>query len=539
MSSEVDLQQLAIEREVPVAQSVRLRTHLLTRYVLPLALLLGFAAILGWAAWDLIFPPRPVTVIPVMATQAKVQQAGTTLFQAAGWIEPRPTPVRAPALAAGVVEQLLVVEDQPVEAGQPIAHLVRDDAQLSYEFALADQSLKEAELEQAKATHTAAMTRFEQPVHLAALVRQAEVALAGTQTMLNNLPFELRSAEARLKFAELDFQGKSSAKSALPGRTVDQASADLEAAQSAVESIRARKTSLLAEKQALSERRDALSTQLELLADEIQARDEAAAMVKAASAKVEQARVRAAEAKLQLDRMTVRAPVAGRVYQLLGEPGTRVSSNNSGNHPNYDSSTVVTLYRPKSLQVRVDVRFEDLPRVQLNQPARIANPALAEPLVGRVLFISSEADIQKNTLEVKVAIEDPPAVCKPAMLMDVTFLAPSEPQEKSESTDPLRLFVPRQLVLQAEQGSYVWLADRRTHVAHRQFVETGAVGADGMIEITRGLTVASRLIASSEGLEEGTRIRVTGEADHLTQGDTTAASNQFTTMNRLPNGEAH
>ena len=43
---------------------------------------------------------------------------------------------------------------------------------------------------------------------------------------------------------------------------------------------------------------------------------------------------------------------------------------------------------------------------------------------GTVLFISSEADIQKNTLQVKVAIPDPPDVFKPEMLVDVTFLAP-------------------------------------------------------------------------------------------------------------------
>ena len=100
MSSEVDLQQLAIDRGGRAGPAVRPRRHVLTRYVLPGLLLAGFLALLAWASRDVVFPARPVTVVPVLATQASVQQEGTPLFKAAGWIEPRPTPVRVAALAA-------------------------------------------------------------------------------------------------------------------------------------------------------------------------------------------------------------------------------------------------------------------------------------------------------------------------------------------------------------------------------------------------------------------------------------------------------
>ena len=73
-----------------------------------------------------------------LASQSAVQQEGTPLFQAAGWIEPRPTPVRVAALAPGVVERLLVVEDQPVKAGEPVAELIKEDAQLAYDRAPAN-----------------------------------------------------------------------------------------------------------------------------------------------------------------------------------------------------------------------------------------------------------------------------------------------------------------------------------------------------------------------------------------------------------------
>ena len=97
------------------------------------------------------------------------------------------------------------------------------------------------------------------------------------------------------------------------------------------------------------------------------ARDAAKARVDAARARVEQARVALAEAKLRLDRMTVRAPIDGRVYQLVAYPGTTLTGG-MGPVPNADGSTVVTLYRPECCRVRVDVRFEDIPKVSLGQP---------------------------------------------------------------------------------------------------------------------------------------------------------------------------
>ena len=63
---------------------------------------------LGWAVRDRFVPTKAVTVLPVIVSRPEVQQAGTPLFQAAGWIEPRPTPVLAAALAEGII-----VADEP------------------------------------------------------------------------------------------------------------------------------------------------------------------------------------------------------------------------------------------------------------------------------------------------------------------------------------------------------------------------------------------------------------------------------------------
>src|SRR5439155_1954988 len=106
--------------------------------------LLGFAGVVGWAARDSLIPARPVTVVPVHTTRAEVQQEGTPLFQAAGWVEPRPTPTLVSALAEGVVDKLLVVEGQEVRAGEVVAVLIDVEARLGLREAEAQVRLRQA-----------------------------------------------------------------------------------------------------------------------------------------------------------------------------------------------------------------------------------------------------------------------------------------------------------------------------------------------------------------------------------------------------------
>lgn len=535
MTTQVDLTQLAIDRSDSGSRRLKTRRHLLTRYVLPSVLILGFLSLVVWAARDWLFPPRPVTVVPVFTTTSEVRSEGEPLFQAAGWIEPRPTPVRVAALAPGVVERLLVVEDQPLKVGEPVAELVKDDAKLAYDRASADLSLKRAELDEARALLKAAETRYKQPVHLEATLRAAEASLARIETALKNLPFEVRRAEADRDAARKDYEGKRAAQGVVKGVDIDIAKSKYESAMALVDELRDRKESLEKEQAALSGQRDALKTQLELLADETEALEQARAKVKAATARVEQARVVVAEAKLQLDRMTIVAPVDGRVFRLIAHPGARIGSGMT-QMEGHDGSTVITMYRPEMLQVRVDVRFEDIPKVSPRQPVEIDNPALSVPLVGEVIFISSEADIQKNTLQVKVAIPDPPAVFKPEMLVDVTFLSPKQTQEVQEGAREVRLYVLRQLIRQGEGGSFVWIADQSERIARRVPIQTGAAGPNGLVEVTAGLTMASRLIVDgSDGLRDGDRIRVLREDGSL--GTATDARSGSKTLNQLPTGD--
>ncbi|MHB8973128.1 MAG: efflux RND transporter periplasmic adaptor subunit [Pirellulaceae bacterium] len=170
-------------------------------------------------------------------------------------------------------------------------------------------------------------------------------------------------------------------------------------------------------------------TPLELKTEETWRVAEAEAGVQVAAARFRQAELAVQAARLRLERMTLRAPLSGRVLALNAQPGRRVTGLTPASEQ--DSSTVLTLYDPCALQVRADVRLEDVPQVQPGQPVQISCAVLSQPLSGQVLTAISIADIQKNTLQVKVAIDAPPPVMKPDMLVQVIFLAPEKPRSAS------------------------------------------------------------------------------------------------------------
>src|SRR5262245_49024440 len=357
MSSGVDLRQLAVRRDAPV--SLSRRRHLPTRIVLPAAILAGFFGLAVYALRDRLAPPRAVTIVPVVVERGATQAAGTPLFQAAGWIEPRPTPIIVSALTDGVIEKLLVVEGQAVQAGEPIAHLIDADAKIALQFAEAELHHHEAEVWQANVAIKAAKTRLEHPVHLEAALAEAAANLAKLETERTNLPFQIRAAEARQVLAKLDWETKSSAgPGAAPARTLAQSQAELATAIANLEELQQRRTSLDREIVALTARRDAVRKQLELKTDEIRQLEEANVALAIAQSRVHEAQASLAVVRLRIERLTIKAPQAGRVLTLTGRPGKRVS----GLDPNSlaDMSTVAVLYDPKSLQVRADVPLDQV-----------------------------------------------------------------------------------------------------------------------------------------------------------------------------------
>jgi multidrug efflux pump subunit AcrA (membrane-fusion protein) len=516
MSSQVDLRQLAVDRSPAAGTSVK-RRNFAVRYGLPLLILGTFVGVIGWSLKDSLLPAKAVTVTPVVLARAEVQQAGTPVFQAAGWIEPRPTATVVSAQVEGMVESLQVVEGQEVERGQAVARLVDAEVRLALGEAKANLRLRLAEVDLAMATLDAARQGFDNPSQLEASLAEAEAAHAKISTEATNLPFLQKAAEARLKLAHQDLEGKKAVAESIALRSLQRAQSDFDAASAAAHELEQRAKSLESESQSWQRRVTALRKQLELKTEERRKVKEAEASLKVAEAKVDQARLAVKSAELRVSRMTIVAPIAGKVLALHAQPGRRLMGLSPASER--DASAVVSLYDPDNLQVRADVRLEDVPSAQIGQRVQITTAALTSPLLGEVIAVTSQADIQKNTLQVKVAIQDPPPIIKPEMLVQVTFLAPEQPGDKSEAgEDPLRQLIPRELVKSGEQGSSVWVADLVSARAQLRSVQLGRAGTDRLVEVVQGLAATDKLIVSGrESLHPGERIRVIGE-DHSLAG---------------------
>ena len=508
----IDLGQLALPRAGGGAprQVHRNGVVWLTRFLLPGLLLGGFAGTLVYSFREAFLPARAVTVVPVMAVRAEMEQSEAPLFQSAGWVEPRPTAVTVSALDEGVVEQLLVIEGQELQEGEVVARLIQADAKLRLRQAQAEMKTRDAELASSRATLRAAGIRLEEPIELQTKAAEAEAMLARVENELSRLPSQLQAAEARVELATQEKESRERSTGVVSRLALARAENDYQAASAAVRELAAQKATLERERAAQERRVVGLQRQVELKTQEHREFEEAQAGVALAESQLEQAQVALDKAELSLNRMTVYAPYSGKVLALVARPGSKVMGLAPTSMP--DASTVITMYDPAQLQVRADVRLEEVPRVFPGQTVQIVTPAVPGPLTGEVIATTSLTDIQKNTLQVKVSVENPPAVLKPDMLVQVTFLAARSAVPKAEEAARLTLVIPPNLVQQSGNESSVWIADRQQGIARLRAVTLGGMTVGGLREVKSGLAIGDRLIASNtESLSTGDRIRVTGE----------------------------
>ncbi|MCG3135627.1 MAG: hypothetical protein HMLKMBBP_03348 [Planctomycetes bacterium] len=235
-----------------------------------------------------------------------------------------------------------------------------------------------------------------------------------------------------------------------------------------------------------------------------------------AKARAERDRMQAErdEAALRLARTEIRAPAGGVVMQRLAEPGMAVPLDTSMGP---SQAHVMTLYDPARLQVRVDVPLADAGRIGVGAKARVVCEVLPDRTFdGEVTRVVHSADIQKNTLQVKVAIRDPAPELKPEMLARVQFLAGAPEGAAKES---VRMFVPERLLA---GGANVWVVDTKDGTAALRPVTLGGTKQDGWVEVTGGVTVGDELIdADPATLRQGLRVKVAGESrrdDHARHG---------------------
>jgi len=478
-----------------------------TRVLVPGTVLVLAAGILAYAARGALRPAVPVRIVPAVV-KAGVQSSGTAVVQAPGWVEPDPFPITVSALADGVVSEVLALEGQPVKKGQVVARLVPDEAQLALRRAEAELAERQAELATFQALLTEAQRTWDTLIDLRRKLAIAEAGLAEKQADLARWPAELEAEKARLAQADFELQRlKKLAVGPIISEKEFVDASQVRAAQVAVvKSTEGRKPVLEAQIRGFQAEVEAARQALELKIPENRAVAEARARVTQAEAAVARATAARDEARLRLERMEVRSPVDGEVMARLVMPGSKLMLGGT----EMASAQVLRLYSPDKLQVRVDVPLGDAAHVQIGQEAEVVVHVLPDrTFKGRVTRMVHEADIQKNTLQVKVAIEKPAPEIKPEMLARVKFLAMASTQPSGGQGS---IFAPARLVIQEGGHGRVWLVDQNRNVAESRHVMAGSARTGDWIEIREGLRAGDWLIADPPpDLRNGAAVRVIGE----------------------------
>lgn len=223
---------------------------------------------------------------------------------------------------------------------------------------------------------------------------------------------------------------------------------------------------------------------------------------------IEMARAKVAEAKADCDQaaldyalceIKIPAQYDGlRVLKVLAKEGQMTSSEDQMGH-------ILLLYNPAEMQVRADIRQQNIKQIRIGGPVVVKTETdLFHEYRGTVLRIDPEADIAKNTVSVKIRIENPDEFLFPEMVAQITFIEKEAPSEESDEYFEVML-LPASSVYYADDGSpYVWI-NRNGH-ASKQTIKL-AKNMGKTIEVAEGLEGGMRVIISDvTKLKEGMQI---------------------------------
>lgn len=491
--------------------------------LVPLAIVGVLVAVTAGTLFNTFVPVAAVDVEPVIAEHVSAPvvtedqpTTGGRVVQAPGWLEADPYLVACTALADGVVDEILVLEGETVEAGQLVATLVDDDAKLALEDAKARLMLAAAEQQTAQAALEAAKTDWDNPVEDQRMVGVYRAKIATKQNELEQLDSLIAMETARLEGLQEELERSTEAlqsgaatdtKIILQQKAVDAQAGMLRATQQR----RGILESHLAEYQS---ELDAATEAASLRVDDRLRLDSAKASVARADANARAAQSAVDTAQLRLDRMTIEAPISGNVQRRLKQPGDKVMLQMDSMH----SAHILHLYDPSKLQVRVDVPLADAAELFVGQQCEVVIDVLPDTeFQGEVARITHEADLQKNTLQVKVSVKDPLPILKPEMLTRVKFLPRGSTQTSSSASPDVShrsvfLVSPDRISDLGEEAHVSAIRQRKGQVGRVEIVRVDRLGQeDGFERVIGDLHASDLLAAADASLSQNQRVSFTAK----------------------------
>ncbi|MCZ6530146.1 MAG: efflux RND transporter periplasmic adaptor subunit [Chloroflexi bacterium] len=195
-----------------------------------------------------------------------------------------------------------------------------------------------------------------------------------------------------------------------------------------------------------------------------------------AEARVDLAQAQLAQAEESLAGAELRAPFDGTVLDILSTPGAILSPG----------LPVILMGDPSALEVRASVIEEDLPLIEVGQPAELFFDALPEVKTAGVLsrIVPRRIEVERPLYHILITLDAIPEGLVPGMTSDVSVLL----DQRAEV-----LTLPRALVRANSDGFAivrVWVGDH----SEDRTVKVGMRG-DVRVEIVDGLKEGEQVVA--------------------------------------------
>lgn len=154
---------------------------------------------------------------------------------------------------------------------------------------------------------------------------------------------------------------------------------------------------------------------------------------------IAEAELASSEAELQqvqweIAQCTMRTAMSGVVLEQFVQPGDWVTPGTDDPR----SGAILSIFDPAQLQAWVDVNQRDSGGLFVGQQAELQTDALPNrPVAAFIDRIMPQANLQKNTVQVKLTIPEPPADFRPDLSVKVMFLPADKPAAATlEATSP-------------------------------------------------------------------------------------------------------
>ena len=262
------------------------------------------------------------------------------------------------------------------------------------------------------------------------------------------------------------------------------------------------------------------------------------ARYEAADNQVQQSQAALKQARDDLSKTTIYAPMSGTISDLNKEQGEIAIGGQ------FQEDVILVIADLSEMEAQVDVDENDIVSVAILQGAEVEVDALLDQvLTGSVSEIANSANVaaagssdQKTEFEIRISIINPPQTLRPGMTATADVFTKTNENALSVPIQSVAVRTVDQLVAAGAAGEDAearYTPDRDGFVEVVFCIEDGkaiakqvttGIQSDELIEILEGLEEGEEVVtgsyrAISRDLENGAIVTITNEADESTESD--------------------